>query len=94
MTKLFVSENDSTLLQVGTKNFTVAPTQNGFVIDIVTNSGESFKQLNDDQVFVQMAYIPQYETTHAYLNGQLVGRDANGERVYQFYCFNKLQCRQ
>jgi hypothetical protein len=83
-TKLFVSENDTTLFQVGTLAYSIGRNASGYFIEITTQSGDTFKQLDDSAVFVQLAYVPMYEKDRAYLNGTLVGRTTTNERVYRF----------
>jgi hypothetical protein len=83
-TKLFVSENDTTLLQVGTENYSVTRTRTGYEVIIITKSNESFKALSDAEVFVQMAYVPAGEKDRAYLNGHLIGLTETKERIYSF----------
>lgn len=85
LNKLFVSDNDSTMLQVNTGAYQIVRTSTGYQLQVQTVSGASFQALNDDQVFVQLAYTPEGETTQAYLEGVLVGKDPTGlERIYQF----------
>ena len=85
LTKLFVSDNDLTQLQVNTGAYSIARTATGYTLQIQTVSGASFQALDDDQVFVQLAYTPEGEKTEAYLNGVLIGKDSTGlERIYQF----------
>lgn len=84
-TKLFNSENDTTLLQVNTGAYGIVRTSTGYKIQISTVSGDSFKALRDDQVFVQLAYTPYGEQSRAYLMGTLVGIDnTTKERIYEF----------
>lgn len=85
-TKLFVSDNDTTLLQVNVApSYGIVRTPTGYAIQIQTTSGPSFQQLADDQIYVLLSFIPEGEKDRAYLVGQLVGRDSTGkERIYQF----------
>lgn len=84
VTKTFVSENDSTLLQVATGSYQITRTATGYMIQIVTQSSAAYQALNDSQVYVQLAYIPEGEQARAYLNGVLMGRSSSNERIYQF----------
>lgn len=84
LTKLFVTENDSTMIQVGTAAYGMTRTPTGYQIQIVTQSGDGYKALGDDQVHVQLAYIPAGEKDRAYLNGTLIGKTEAGERSYVF----------
>jgi hypothetical protein len=84
-TKLFVSENDTTMMQVVTDLYTVALTDNGYTLRVVTKSDDAWKALKEEDVFVQLAFIPPGETNRAYLMGTLAGRDdSTNERIYDF----------
>lgn len=83
--KVFVQENDTTGLVVSTASQGLEKTDNGYRLLIKTKSSEEWKGLDDEQVFVQLAVLPQGETARAYLNGTLVGRDVDTqERIYEF----------
>lgn len=83
-TKLFVAENDTTLIQVNTQSYAIVRTTTGYQIQIVTGSGDAYKELDDNVVHVQLAYVPAGEKNLAYLNGVLVGKTDTGERIYTF----------
>lgn len=82
--KIFVAENDTTLLQVSTQAYVIEKIDTGYRLSIVTQSSDDFKDLQDDEVFVQLAFVPDGEKDRAYINGTLVNKDASGERVYVF----------
>lgn len=85
VTTLFVTTNELTLLQVATGSNKIVRTPTGYQLIVLTNSSEEFKALNDDQIFVQLAFKPEGEIDYAYLNGVLQGIDpSSGERVYSF----------
>lgn len=83
-TKLFVAESATTLIQVSTKAYGIERTASGFLVTIVTKSGDAYKAIADDQAHLQIAFIPDGEKDLAYLNGTYVGRDADNERIYTF----------
>jgi hypothetical protein len=83
-TKLFVAENDTTLLQVATKGYGIKRTPSGYQLQVVTQSGDNFKEIPDDQLFVQLAFVPVGEKDRAYLLGTLDSITEEGERVYNF----------
>ncbi|MDR3392218.1 MAG: hypothetical protein P4L77_10850 [Sulfuriferula sp.] len=84
-TKLFISDNDTTLLQVNTAAYGIVKSATGYTLQIQTVSGASYQQLPDSQVFVQLSFIPEGEKDRAYLSGTLVGRDSTGkERIFSF----------
>lgn len=82
--KSFIGENDTTLLQVGTDQYSIMRSAKGYVIEIQTKSSDDWKGLRDDQVFVQLAYIPTGDVDRAYVQGVLVGKSDEGERIYHF----------
>jgi hypothetical protein len=85
ITKLFVSENATTQLQVGTGQYDIVRTVTGYKLRILTSSTDTFQALDDDVVFVQLAFTPQGENSQAFINGTLVGKDTTGkERYYEF----------
>lgn len=84
-TKFFIDENPTTLLQVSTKGYDIYKDATGYYLEVSTQSSDEFKALRDDEVFVQIAYVPQNEKERAYQNGVLVGKDPQtGERKYRF----------
>lgn len=85
ITKVFDAENDTTLLQVTTDGYGLLRTPTGYKLRINTSSGDSFKALPDNQIFVQLAYIPVGEKDYAYMNGVQVAKDSStGERTFDF----------
>jgi hypothetical protein len=83
-TKVFVAENDTTLIQAGTQSYGIERVGNGYQITVVTQSGDAFKDLEDDDVYAQLAYVPAGEKDRAFLNGVLTGKTDDGERIYTF----------
>jgi hypothetical protein len=83
-TKLFVTENDTTLYQVGTRSYDVFKTATGYKLQVITQSSSNFIELDDSLIHVQLGYVPQYEKDKAFLNGTLVETLEDGERVYEF----------
>jgi len=81
--KIFVDENDTTLLQVATGTYGIVTTPTGYAIQVITQSGTTFQQLPDSQVYAQLSFIPYGETSPAYLMGTLIGK-SSGERIYNF----------
>jgi len=81
----YVSLNQSLQMFVNTASFSFEKVSNGYRLSIVTNSGTYFKDAEDSHVGVQLAFNPNGETTYAYINGNYVGRNANNERVYDFF---------
>jgi hypothetical protein len=82
--KVFVKQNDTTMMLVGTSTYALLRTANGYTLRVVTRSDETYKAIPDNQVFAQLAYIPFGERDRAYLNGTLVGKTESDERVFDF----------
>lgn len=82
--KLFISQNDTTLINVATGVYGIVRTDTGYLIQIVTSSDDSYKSIDDSQAFVQLAFVPVGERDRAYVNGVLVGKTSSGERIYNF----------
>ncbi len=83
--KSFVATNDTTLLEVTTDSLLLSRTSTGYKLHIQTLSSSAFQALPNNQVFVQLAYIPPGEIDRAYLLGTLISQDSTtGERVYEF----------
>lgn len=80
----FVQENNTAQLEIGIGNYSIERTDNGYLLWITTRSGQAFKDLLDEQVHVQMSFIPQREASRAYLNGEFYGVNDDDERVYRF----------
>lgn len=81
----FVEENDTTLLQVGIKSVTVARIDGGFKVQIQTSSSKDWKELPDENLFVQLAFSPDSSGKLTYLNGVQTGLTTDGERIYDFF---------
>jgi hypothetical protein len=85
LSKSFIAENDTTLYQVATDQYTITRVAEGYKLTILTRSSDTFKEIPDDQVFVQLAYLNEGEVDRAYLLGTLVGRTSDtNERIYEF----------
>lgn len=83
-TKSFIAENDTTLLQVTTDQYSIMRTTTGYLVEIQTASSDEWKALPDNEVFVQLAFIPKGDVDRAYVKGVLVGKSDKGERIYHF----------
>lgn len=82
--KSFVSDNDRTLLQVSVNEFEIERVEGGYRLVVSVKSSQEFKDLADDEVFIQLAFKPKGEDVYAYLNGKLEGYNNEDERVFSF----------
>ncbi len=80
----FISQNDTTMLQVNTRNHTIRKTDTGYVLRVSTRSNAQYKAIADNQVQAQLSFTPVGQNNRAYLNGTLVGKDSNDERLFEF----------
>jgi hypothetical protein len=80
----FVSQNQSIQLPVNTGKYTLTKITNGYKLTIVTKSGTFYRGLGDSEVFAQLAYYPVNEINLAYINGTLVDKTDDDERIYEF----------
>lgn len=79
----FVASNDTLGLTVSSSTErTITRDKDGYVIRVKSSSNATWKALRDDQVHVQLAFIPKGESDYAYINGVQIAK--NGERWYEF----------
>lgn len=82
----FIADNGSTGIELySAQNVSLVYSDSGYKLIVVVRSGQTYKDLRDDQLALQLAYTPPNEVSMAYLNGSLVGVDnESGERVWEF----------
>lgn len=83
LTKSFVEENATTAMQVAIDSYSIERVIDGYRLTLFLTSSQPWKDMDDEDVFVQLSYIPVGQEDRAYLNGTLLGT-VSGERVYQF----------
>lgn len=83
-TSMFIDENDSTGMKVGTGKISIMRTENGFRILATTKSNEPWRELDNSQAHAQLSYMPVGESTKCYLNGNLIGRTGDNEMLFEF----------
>ncbi len=83
--KTFVGDNETSGMTASlAPDSTIVRTEDGYRIFVTTNSGDTFRSLDDESVILQMGYVPEGETNWASVNGVLVGKNDDDERVYSF----------
>lgn len=80
----FKYRSSSYLGAVNTKGFNIKKTNDGYVIQITTKQDNTYKEESDDNLFVQLSYIPVNGSTRAYLNGNYLGKAEDGSRIFEF----------
>lgn len=84
VSKIFREENGTSGLAVGIGAYRIVRTETGYTIQVVTNSGDAFKEIESDRVAMQLSFIPDGEVDRAYLNGTLIGVTDEEESIYEF----------
>lgn len=82
----YVASNDSLGLTISaSKVRSIVRDDKGYQIDILCSSNDTWKELKDEQVHVQLAFQPLEESTMAYINGEQITIDpASKERLFRF----------
>lgn len=80
----FISENETTELQVATSDALFNRTPDGWELIVTTRSSKEWKELPDDQANVTLGFQPDSTGDYAYIRGVLLGLTATGERVFSF----------
>lgn len=85
LNRFFVVDNGTVGVGVTSNSHSFERTEDGWVIRVMTNSTDSLKELEDDALVAQLAYVPPGEVTRVFLNGELVGRDPESkEWIFEF----------
>lgn len=80
----FREQNTTIQLVVNTSEFNLRKVDTGYKLRIVTNSGDSYKNLGDAEVNAQLGIRLKNSQRYAYWLGALVGKTATNERIYEF----------
>lgn len=84
--RFFVMDNGTMGIGVNANSHVLSRSDTGWVLQIMTNSTDSLKELDDDGLVAQLAYIPPGEVSRVYLNGALLGRDPKTrEWIFEFH---------
>ena len=80
----FVAQNPKSELVVNTEFYGIEKVREGYKLSIQTKSSDVYKKMGDQFLHCQLAFMPPGESKYGYLNGNIVGRTADGERVFEF----------
>jgi len=80
----FVMQNETVGMSVSTDEKELIRTADGYRLRLTCTSSTEWKQLPDDRVFCQLAFIPTGEHTYAYMNGTQIGLTDANERIFEF----------
>jgi len=81
--KTFVGENDTSAVQMSAETYTVTRIDEGYRLTVKLKTSDQVKEFPEDQIIVQLGYMPPGEVSYASMNGVRVDT-VDGEGVYQF----------
>lgn len=83
--RYFVEDNSTLGVGVSSSSHNLVRTDTGWALQVMTNSTDSLKALDDDSLVAQLAFVPVGETSRCYMNGTRIGRDAvTKEWIFEF----------
>ncbi len=83
--KYFIEENETMNIQVSTDSYSIKKRLGGWTLQISTKSSDEFKEIDDNDIYVQLRINPKGENKGAFLNGELISiNDQTKERLYEF----------
>jgi len=83
----FIYQNETMMLPVNTKTFSLTKTSVGYDLIISTKSGNQYKAVADNDITVVLGYVPVNETNAAFIKGIYLGRSngaSGNERIFKF----------
>lgn len=80
----FVDDNAALGLELGVGQITIEHRETGYLITLVTQSGDSYKELPNTSVGIQLSINPLDSNSLASVAGKLVGVLPNKEQVWEF----------
>lgn len=81
-----VRTNPTTQLTASVSEYEVRRLEDGrFRVRIKTRGSDEYKAYHEDDLFVQLAFIPVGEEDYAYINGEYVDEDKDGNKVWDFF---------
>ncbi|MBE0438200.1 MAG: hypothetical protein IBX57_00340 [Gammaproteobacteria bacterium] len=82
--KEFIQENPNLGLYVNTSSLSIERIDTGYVLQVITRSGDLVKEMDDEAILPQLSFRPYAEKRDVFLNGVFKGRKGD-ERVFEFY---------
>lgn len=82
--RTFVSENDTTMLQVSVGSHLIQRASYGWDLYVTTASSQAWRDLMHERVFATIGYSPDRTGVMAYIRGELQTTLQNGEQVWKF----------
>ena len=69
---------------MSSSTFFIEYTETGYKLSLITESNDPFKEIANEDVFVQLAFKPDVENEWVYINGTIVRTTEDKERVIEF----------
>lgn len=86
LNRYYLEDNDTTGLGVNAATHEITKVDGGWKLQVMLDSTEEFRALDDSNVYVQLMFRPIGEQDNAYLTGKLVGKNPDTEeRIYEFF---------
>lgn len=83
--RFFVEDNGTMGVGVNSNTHNFIRTETGWKLQVMTSSTDSLKELDEEALVAQLAFIPPGEVTRVYLNGTSLGRDPKTkEWIFEF----------
>lgn len=80
----FLYQNPSIQLVVNSDTYSLQKVDKGYILQIQTRSGALYKNLQDSEVYCQLAVRLLNTDRYGYWKGVQVGKTDSGERIFQF----------
>lgn len=80
----FVAENSTLGFELGVGSIAIDHIDTGYLITVVTKSNDAYKQLDNNQLGLQLSINPQDSSSLASIAGVLVGVTEDNERIWEF----------
>lgn len=81
----FMADNEATLLQVNTNGKELVKTSTGYKLRVSTSSSDSYKALNDSNLYALLGFTSPSEDDMCWVLGTLLGTDPKTkERIFEF----------
>ena len=81
-----VRTNPTTQLTASISEYDVSRLDDGrFRVRVKTRGSDEYKEIHQDDLFMQIAFIPVGEEDYAYVNGEYVNEDKDGNKVWDFF---------
>lgn len=81
----YESNNVTLQMMVFSNSYVFEKVRGGYKLTLTTKSGTFYKEIGDASIFCQVGYYPVNEKNMAYLNGTLIGKTDDGERIFEFF---------